>query len=353
MPRQDVPYGGAICRLKERIAEIWDKLGEKLHSINGVEGDAAGDVKIVSGDAAITISDDQVNHQITIGLDQAELPSAAVTSVNGETGAVVLDGDDIELINGAGVTAANAIITNGQRLATLQGDLNTEISDRQTADAALQGNINTVQASIPTAAATAVANDPTVAQLATDVPNKLDKIVSGSTLKAYTHTSATQGETAISSGTDANSIGLRDADGRMHGADPASGATDKTLVTANWVSQTGESKPNNIMHTIGNDRFRGYFQQTGFSNSATSSQGVNLQVVRPSDDLTSTIGSIAITRNVANNIETTRQLMFSLYKDNQNWIRLSLEWVNTSDQGRIVLYKMVNGVTSAATVATL
>ena len=33
MPRQDVPYGGAICRLKERIAEIWDELGKKLHSI--------------------------------------------------------------------------------------------------------------------------------------------------------------------------------------------------------------------------------------------------------------------------------------------------------------------------------
>ena len=57
MPRQDVPYGGAICRLKERIAEIWDKLGEKLHSINGVEGDGAGNVEIVSGDAAITVSE--------------------------------------------------------------------------------------------------------------------------------------------------------------------------------------------------------------------------------------------------------------------------------------------------------
>ena len=34
MPRQDVPYGGAICRLKERIAEIWDKRDQKLNSIN-------------------------------------------------------------------------------------------------------------------------------------------------------------------------------------------------------------------------------------------------------------------------------------------------------------------------------
>ena len=80
MPRQDVPYGGAICRLKERIAEIWDKLGEKLHSINGVEGDGAGNVKIVSGDAAITVSEDQVNHTIEIGMDRGELPSAAVAA---------------------------------------------------------------------------------------------------------------------------------------------------------------------------------------------------------------------------------------------------------------------------------
>ena len=350
MPRQDVPYGGAICRLKERIAEIWDKLGEKLHSINGVEGDAAGNVEIVSGDAAITISDDQVNHQIEIGLDRGELPSAVVTSVNGRTGPVVLDASDIQTDDGNVQWELDNLSDEDD---DLRADIQSEALARQNADSTLQGNINSVQASIPGAAATAVANDPTVAQLAADVPNKVDKIISGSTLKAYTHTGATQGETPISSGTDANSIGLRDADGRMHGADPASGATDKTLVTANWVSQTGESKPNNIMHTVGNDRFRGYFQQTGFSNSATSSQGVNLQVVRPSDDLTSIIGSIATTRNVANNIETTRQLMFSLYKDNQNWIRLSLEWVNASDQGRIVLYKMVNGVTSAVTVATL
>ena len=91
MPRQDVPYGGAICRLKERIAEIWDKLDQKLHSINGVEGDGAGNVEIVSGDAAITVSGSQVGHYIEIGLDHGNLPAAAVSSVNGQTGEVRLD----------------------------------------------------------------------------------------------------------------------------------------------------------------------------------------------------------------------------------------------------------------------
>ena len=166
MPRQDVPYGGAICRLKERIAEIWDKLGEKIHSINGVEGDAAGNVEIVSGDAAITISDDQVNHQIEIGLDRGELPSAAVSSVNGETGAVALNAGDIPSDNGN-------VQTDLDNLAgadvTLQGNINAEALARQNADSTLQTNINNISAGLPAAAAAAVAADPTIAQLSTDV----------------------------------------------------------------------------------------------------------------------------------------------------------------------------------------
>ena len=100
MPRQDVPYGGAICRLKERIAEIWDELGKKLHSINGVEGDAAGDVKIVSGDAAVVVTSDQLQHEIEITLDTSQLPAADVNSVNGQTGTVALTADDIPSDNG-------------------------------------------------------------------------------------------------------------------------------------------------------------------------------------------------------------------------------------------------------------
>ena len=49
----------------------------------------------------------------------------------------------------------------------------------------------------------------------------------------------------------------RDAQGRAFAADPAAGATDKTLVTANWVSQTGVSAPNNLIHKTGDEVKRG------------------------------------------------------------------------------------------------
>ena len=55
-------------------------------------------------------------------------------------------------------------------------------------------------------------------------------------------------------GTTAATIPIRDANGRMQAADPASGATDKTLVTANWVSQTGNTAPNNLVHRTGAEK---------------------------------------------------------------------------------------------------
>ena len=58
-------------------------------------------------------------------------------------------------------------------------------------------------------------------------------------------------------GTTATTIPIRDANGRMQAADPASGATDKTLVTANWVSQTGSGRPNNLIHDGGSEIIRG------------------------------------------------------------------------------------------------
>ena len=190
MPRQDVPYGGAICRLRERIAEIWDKLGEKLHSINGVEGDAAGDVKIVSGDAAVVVTSDQVNHQIEVALDSSQLPSAAVQSVNGKTGIVTLKAEDIKDRNNLTVQHDLDALANDN--SNTRAMIVSEAQTRADDDAALQTNINAVQAGIPAAAAAAVAADPTVAQLAVDVPNKVDKITSGSTKRAYTHTGAVQ-----------------------------------------------------------------------------------------------------------------------------------------------------------------
>ena len=54
-----------------------------------------------------------------------------------------------------------------------------------------------------------------------------------------------------------DTLGLRDANGKLFAADPASGATDKTLVTANWISQTGDSSPNNVVHRTGNETVAG------------------------------------------------------------------------------------------------
>ena len=206
MPRQDVPYGGAICRLKERIAEIWDRLGEKLHSINGVEGDGAGNVEIVSGDAAITVSESPTGHYIEIGLDHGNLPSAAVSSVNGQTGAVRLDAKDILSYGDSNVQSD--VDENKAAINTCSEAIASEQTARQNADAALQTNINTVSASIPEMSVT---------------PDPYKGVE-------------------------------RDAQGRASAADPASGATDKTLVTANWVSQTGDSGPNNLVHRSGNER---------------------------------------------------------------------------------------------------
>ena len=230
MPRQDVPYGGAICRLKERIAEIWDKLGEKLHSINGVEGDGTGNVEIVSGDAAITVSESPTGHFIEIGLDHGNLPSAAVSSVNGQTGAVRLDAADIPSDGNSNVQAD--IAANKAAINECFDDITSEQVDRQNADSTLQTNINAVSASIPEMSVT---------------PDPYKGVE-------------------------------RDAQGRAFAADPESGATDKTLVTANWVSQTGNDAPNNLMHRTGNET------STGFKFGNFSVKQGNVEIPQPNTD---------------------------------------------------------------------
>lgn len=211
MPRQDVPYGGVICRLKERIAEIWDKLDQKLHSINGVEGDGAGNVEIVSGDAAVVINNDQIGHKIEVSLDSSKLPAASVSSVNGQTGAVRLDAKDIPSDGNSNVQAD--IAANKAAINDCFDSITSEQVARQNADAELQTNINAARASIPEMSTT---------------PDPYKGVE-------------------------------RDAQGRALAADPESGATDKTLVTANWVSQTGDSAPNNLIHKKGDETKYGKF----------------------------------------------------------------------------------------------
>jgi len=235
MPRQDVPYGGAICRLKERITEIWDKLGEKLHTINGVPGDGDGNVKIVSGSSAVVINNDPTQNEIKVSLDTSQLPAASVSSVNGQTGTVALDAGNIPTVGG---DVQSDIQDLANDISGNTAAINAEVLARQQGDASLQTNINMVSASLPAAAAAAVAADPTVAQLVVDLGDKVD-VSDVSTVETP------------------NTIAKRNGSGRLVAADPASGATDKTIVNANWVSQTGSGKPNNLVHDTGDETIDG------------------------------------------------------------------------------------------------
>ena len=232
MPREGVPYGGAICRLRERIAEIFDKLDEKLHSINGVEGDGQGNVVLRSDNAALTVTDDQLQHEIVLDLDTSQLPAADVNSVNGQTGVVALTADDIPSDNGDVQTDLDNLEAADT---TLQGNINAEALARSNADSTLQTNINSANAAIS---------------------GKVSKLTTAGDY-AYTHSGSTDGEVAVVDGTTPATIPIRDTNGRMQAADPASGATDKTLTTANWVSQTGDSGPNNLIHKTGNETKNG------------------------------------------------------------------------------------------------
>lgn len=101
--------------------------------------------------------------------------------------------------------------------------------------------------------------------LATDIGAKVDKLTTAG-FHLYTHNGSTQGEVAPDINPTAVTIPIRDSSGKLFGADPASGATDKTLVTANWVSQTGSGKPNNLVHDTSNELILGR-KSTAFLNN--------------------------------------------------------------------------------------
>ena len=64
-------------------------------------------------------------------------------------------------------------------------------------------------------------------------------------------------------------VNVQTIQGTLKANDPASGATDKTLVSANWVSQTGDSAPNNLIHRSGNETKNGTLKLTTTTAGAT------------------------------------------------------------------------------------
>lgn len=251
---------GPCCGIKEKLQTLWDRTINSILRINQVEPDDQGNIRITSGSEALTVSEG--TNEIILDLDTSQLPAAVVQSVNGQTGAVILDAGDISTVGG---DVQSDIQDLANDISGNTAAISAEALARQNADTALQNNINALQASIPQEAADAVAADPTVqsfAAAAADIPNKVDKRT-GSGLRAYTHTGSTQDDTPVIDGTTGTTIPIRDSNGRLHAADPAAGATDKTLVTANWVSQTGDSAPNNLAHRYGNETYAGNKTFTG------------------------------------------------------------------------------------------
>lgn len=136
--------------------------------------------------------------------------------------------------------------------------------------------------------------------LASDIGGKVDKLTTAG-FHLYSHNGSNQGEVAPDINPTAATIPIRDSSGKLFGADPASGATDKTLVTANWVSQTGDSAPNNLVHKSGNEDVAGkktFYQPTGwfFGSNSTAIPATNrFNIVSiPRSSLSGTRGHLAI-----------------------------------------------------------
>ena len=120
MPRQDVPYPDAgRCSLRCEIANLWNALKTKLHSINGVPGDGSGDVKILAG-TNVQIVNDQVHNEITVS---AALSEDVVKSVNG----VTPDADGDVTIN-TGVMTVNSVTPDADGEITITAGSNITIT---------------------------------------------------------------------------------------------------------------------------------------------------------------------------------------------------------------------------------
>ena len=174
--------------------------------------------------------------------------------------------------------------------------------------------------------------------LASDIGGKVDKLTTAG-FYLYMHNGSTQGEVQPVVAPTAATIPIRDSDGRMQAADPASGATDKTLVTANWVSQTGAGAPNNLLHTTGNETADGikYFLDTivGF-NTGGNGRG-------------STGNANAFFRIPKYSSITLNVMVSSRYNVGMAWMEIGID----ADDNVSVMSSAVNSAKTAGTVEAI
>lgn len=165
----------------------------------------------------------------------------------------------------------------------------------------------------------------------TYVNTKVDKLTT-SGLKAYTHDGATQGETDVSNTYTPSTLALRDSNGRLIAADPANGATNKTLVTANWVSQTGDSGPNNLVHKNGNESI--YNLKTFYDRITVTRSGIVQGYVHINDQL-----------HQAAPYEVSDRISYMQYlgKDSKSIANIEIYVKNSGNRGiRLTLYDKNN-----------
>lgn len=170
---------------------------------------------------------------------------------------------------GAAASSASAAAASATAAGNAAISAAADASDALTQATASAGSADDVADSASDALTALQTIEGTIASvLASDIGGKVDKLTTAG-FYLYMHNGSTQGEVQPVVAPTAATIPIRDSDGRMQAADPASGATDKTLVTANWVSQTGTGAPNNLMHINGDevvDGSKDYIQHNVFSS---------------------------------------------------------------------------------------
>ena len=267
-------------------------------SYNITDGDTSNfDIASLAGIKLDSIVAGQTSYDFTFRADELPTDNTVIDVLVYGT-QIVGGGSGGDPTSAEEITAA-ALQALDDRVTALEGAIEAEETARAEADTALGGRIDTEQARAEAAEqanAQAIADTYTKAETDTLLAGKADTTVvqtldtrvgaletgladtynksqtdtllaakldtlSTTGLHAYAHNGATQSEVSVIDGTTASTIPIRDANGRLQAADPASGATDRSLVTANWVSQTGTDAPNNLFHTNGNEIYRGNKEQ--------------------------------------------------------------------------------------------
>ena len=119
MPREDVPYPDrGNCSLKCKLKEIWNALQGKLHSVNGLTGNGAENVNIVSTTPEVLqVNNNASLQQVELSIDLQNPTISGDLTVDGD---LIANGDIIQ--NGSAYeTHAQKVYTTDDYIVTRDG----------------------------------------------------------------------------------------------------------------------------------------------------------------------------------------------------------------------------------------